>query len=138
MREALVKLWEQARNREVTAIGVLEIRMFEAGDGFRLLGAVGAVPGAEKVVTMRGGYETGADGSFELDFRGPVPDAQPVREFLGPQLRDARTTSLEIGFRLRFPDGLLMQGGAAEQLTDRLTRLGGAAAYVSAVAEPRS
>ncbi len=28
---------------------------------------------------MRGGYETSADGAFELDFRGPVPDAQPVR-----------------------------------------------------------
>ena len=138
LREALVKLWEQARNREVAAIGVLEIRMFEAGDGFRLLGAVGAVPGAEKVVTMRGGYETGADGSFELDFRGPVPDAQPVREFLEPQLRDARTTSLEIGFRLRFADGLPMRGDAAEKLAERLTRLGSAAAYVSAVAEPHS
>ena len=66
-----------ARNRGVVAIGTLKIRMFEAGDGFRLLGAVGAVPGAEKVVTMRGGYETSADGAFELDFRGPVPDAQP-------------------------------------------------------------
>ena len=131
LREALIKLWEQARNRGVVAIGTLKIRMFEAGDGFRLLGAVGALPGAEKVVTMRGGYETSADGAFELDFRGPVPDAQPVREFLEPQLRDARTNSLEIGFQLRFADGLPMQGDAAEQLTERQTRLGSAAAYVS-------
>ena len=64
LREALIKLWEQARNRSVAAIGMLEIRMFESGDGFRLLGAVGAVPGAEKVVTMRGGYETSADGGI--------------------------------------------------------------------------
>ena len=138
LREALIKLWEQARNRGVVAIGTLKIRMFEAGDGFRLLGAVGALPGAEKVVTMRGGYETSADGAFELDFRGPVPDAQPVREFLEPQLRDARTNSLEIGFQLRFADGLPMQGDAAEQLTERQTRLGSAAAYVSALAEPQS
>ena len=38
LREALIKLWEQARNRDVAAIGMLEIRMFESGDGFRLLG----------------------------------------------------------------------------------------------------
>ena len=138
LREALIRLWEQARNREVAAIGMLEIRMFESGDGFRLLGAVGAVPGAEKVVTMRGGYETSADGAFELEFRGPVPDAQPIREFLEPQLRDARTNSLEMGFRLRFADGLPMHGDEPEKLTERLTRLGSAAAYVSAVAQPQS
>ena len=75
LKEALVRLWEQARAKEVEAIGAVTIRMFEAGDGFRLLGAVGAVSGAEKLVTSTGGYETREGGSFELEFRGPVPDA---------------------------------------------------------------
>ena len=48
LKEALIRLWEQARANEVDKIGVLTIRMFEAGDAFRLLGAVGAVPGSGK------------------------------------------------------------------------------------------
>ena len=55
-KEAMIRLWEQARAKKVAQIGTVSIRMFEAGDGFRLLGAIGAVAGAEKKVTMLGGY----------------------------------------------------------------------------------
>ena len=96
--------------------------MFEAGDAFRLLGAVGAVSGAEKIVTITGGYETREGGSFELEFRGPVPDAQPVKEFLEPQLRDSSSKNLEASFQLTFAEGLSMHGDAAEKLTERLVR----------------
>ena len=99
-------MWEQARAKKVDNIGVLTVRMFEAGDAFRLLGAVGAVSGTEKLVTITGGYETREGGSFELEFRGPVPDAQPVKEFLEPQLRDASSKNLEANFQLTFVEGL--------------------------------
>ncbi len=138
LREALVRLWEQARAKDVETIGILTIRMFEAGDGFRLLGAVGAVPGAEKSVMFTGGYETRDGGSFELEFRGPVADAQPVREFLEPQLRDANEKNLEASFQLTFGNGLPMQGDAAEKLTERLGRFASGAAYVSATAEAKT
>ena len=138
LKEALVQLWEQARAKEVKAIGALTIRMFEAGDAFRLLGAVGAVSGAEKIVTITGGYETREGGSFELDFRGPVPDAQPVKEFLEPQLRDAKSKDLAAGFQLTFAEGLSMHGDAAEKLTERLSRFASGAAYVSATAEEKA
>ena len=72
LKDALVRSWEQVRAKKVESIEGLSIRMFEAGDAFRLLGAVGAVSGAEKIVTISGGYETRDGGSFELDFRGPV------------------------------------------------------------------
>ena len=84
LKEALILLWEQARAKKVESIRVLTLRMFEAGDAFRLLGAVGAVSGADKSVTIKGGYETREGGSFELEFRGPVSDAQPVKEFWNP------------------------------------------------------
>ena len=137
LKEALVRLWEQARAGGVDRIGVLAIRMFEAGDAFRLLGAVGAVSGADKAVTFEGGYETRNGGSFELEFRGPVQDAQPVREFIEPQLRDASAQTLQAGFELAFADGLAMQGDAAEKLTERLSRFASGAVYVSASAEAR-
>ena len=135
LKEALIQLWEQARAKEVEAVGVLTIRLFEAGDAFRLLGAVGAVSGAEKIVTIAGGYETRDGGSFELEFRGPVSDAQPLKEFLEPQLRDATNKNLEASFALTFAEGLPMQGDAPEKLTERLARFASGAAYVSATAE---
>ena len=138
LREALVQLWEQARAKEVDAIAMLTIRMFEAGDAFRLLGAIGAVSGSERTVTIAGGYETRDGGSFELEFRGPVSDAQPVREFLEPQLRDASSRNLEAGFELNFENGLSMAGDAAEKLTERLSRFASGAAYVSATAEVKA
>ena len=134
LRDALTQLWEQARDRGIDRVGVLTIRLFEAGDAFRLLGSVGGVQRAEKVVTFEGGYETRDGGSFQIEFRGPVTDAQPVREFLEPQLRDASVRNLEAGFELTFADGLPMAGDAAEAFTERLSRFAGGAAYVSATA----
>ena len=138
LNEALVQLWEQVRAKKVETIGVVTIRMFEAGDAFRLLSAVGAISGAEKIITIRGGYETREGGSFELDFQGPVPDAQPVKEFLEPQLRDASSRSLEAGFQLTFTAGLSMQGDAPEKLATHLARFASGAAYVSATAEVKA
>ena len=135
LKEALVQLWEQARADGVDRIGRVEIRMFEAGDAFRLLGAVGAVSGANKTVTIKGGYQTRDGGSLELEFQGSVEDAQPVREFLQPQLRDAREQNLQAGFALTFAKGLAMEGNAAEKFTERLSRFASGAAYVSATAE---
>ena len=71
IKEALVQLWEQARAKKVDQIGTLTIRMFEAGDGFRLLGPIGAVAGATKKVTMEGGYETGKAASSCSSSQGP-------------------------------------------------------------------
>ena len=135
LREALVQLWEQARATDVEAIGELSIQLFEPSDAFRVFSAIGAVSGAEKIVKLTGGYETTEGGSFELEFRGSVADAQPVKEFLDPQLRAASTQTIETAFRLTFAQGLSMQGDAAEKITERLARFASGAAYVSAVAK---
>ncbi|MDE0179376.1 MAG: hypothetical protein OXP36_12375 [Gammaproteobacteria bacterium] len=138
LRDALVQLWEQARARRMDKIRLLSIRMFEAGDAFRLLGAIGAVSGAAKEVTFTGGYETADGGSLSLQFAGPVEDAQPIREFLEPQLRAADSQDLEVAFALNFESGLSMHGEAAEKLTDRLSRFASGAAYVSASAQAQT
>lgn len=70
----------------------------------------------------------------QIEFRGPVTDAQPVREFLEPQLRDASARNLEGSFELTFGEGLSMSGDVAEAFTERLSRFAGGAAYVSATA----
>ena len=96
---------------------------------------MGAVSGAEKIVELTGGYETTNGGSFELEFRGSVPDAQPVKEFLEPQLRAASTQSIETVFQLTFAQGLSMRGDTAEKITERLARFSSGPAYVAATAK---
>lgn len=135
LKDALVQLWEQVRAKDVEAIENLSIELFEAGDAFRVISIVGAISGAEKIVKLTGGYETTEGGSFELVFRGTVSDAQPVKEFLEPQLRAASTQAIETAFQLKFEDGLSMRGDAPEKITERLARFSSGAAYVSATAK---
>ena len=138
LKEALIELWEKVRDKHVKTIAVLTVRMFEHDGGFRLLDAVGAVPGAEKSVTFCSSYETSDGGSCELEFKGPIPDAQPVKEFLGPQFRAAASGDLQADFTLTFTKGFSMQGDATEELTERLTRYTSGVAYVSATAEVKT
>ena len=137
-REALTKLWEQARDRNVEALDTLAIEMFEPRDAFPMVNAVNAVAGAAKTVRLTGGYETRDGGHFLLEeFSGPPSDAQPVREFLEPQFRGAATSNIQATFTLDFTDGLPMKGNAPEALAGQLTRFANGAAHVSASAVAR-
>jgi hypothetical protein len=138
LREALTKLWEKARSKKVTTIGQLSLKLFDPTDGFRLMGAVNAISGATKTARIDGGYETADGGTMEqLTFFGPITDAQPVKDFLEPQLRAAKDKDFSLIFEVDFAEGLLLSGDAAEQLTDRLARFSSGAAYVTATARPQ-
>ena len=134
LREALIRLWEQARARDVAHLAELGIRLFDASDAFPLLSVVGRIADADKQVVLSGGYETPAGGSCELEFEGTVADAQPVCEFLKPQLLAASTTKLTASFTLTFHESLALQGQAPEQLAEQLCRYANGAAFVSAMA----
>ncbi len=134
LKEALTRLWEQVRARKLDTISRLTIRLFEAGDAFRLLGAIRAVPGATKIVHFEGGYETPDGGTLQVEFQGNADDAQPVKEFLDAQMRAAKDKNLTTAFELQFESGLPIQGEAPEKLSERLARFASGAAYVSATA----
>ncbi len=133
-REALVRVWEQAAGQHVKRIGTLDLRLFDLQDGLRLLGPAGSVAGAENTVRMTGGYETRDGGSFELEFKGPVADAEPVREFLLPQIRAAPIANLEVRFTLVFKEGFPLGGDEQKKLTERLSRFASGQARVTATA----
>jgi hypothetical protein len=135
LREALVKLWEQARAAKVAKIGGLEIKMYESGDAFKLLGAVGAVSSATKKVSLVGAYGTKEGSEFQFEYHGLIDDAKPVKEFLDAQFRAAKEQTLNAVFDLRFEHGLDLAGDTAEKMTEKLVRFASGAAYVTAVAE---
>ncbi|MEQ9335166.1 DUF499 domain-containing protein [Thalassobaculum sp.] len=135
LKEALASLWEKARARHMAAIGTVTLRLFEAGDGFRVMVLANGIARAEKTVRIEGGYETNAGGEFTMEFSGPVEDAQPIKDFLEPQLRAAADKSVFVTITVSFPDGLNLSGSDAEQITERLGKFGSGAAYVSATAK---
>jgi hypothetical protein len=138
LKEALTQLWEKSRARKIERIHLLRIRMFDAGDAFKLLGVLGSVQGARKVAKLSGGYETAEGGRLEFEFSGPSTDAQVLKEFLDPQLRAASEKTLNAEFELQFDGGLSVTTDAPERLADRLTRYASGAAYVTAMAETKS
>jgi hypothetical protein len=139
LKEALIRLWEQARARRVEKIGTLSIRMFDATDAFRLLAVVAAVRGADrKQAKFEGGYETTNGSTMMVEFTGAPTDAQPVKDFLEPQLRAAKEKNMQARFELGFTEGLTLSGDAVEKLTEQLTRFATGAAYVEATAEAKA
>jgi hypothetical protein len=135
LKEALTHLWEQARAAKVEKIDVLTLRVFEWGDAFRLLSALGGVSGTGKSVVFSGGYETKEGTEFRMEFKGSSGDAQPVKEFLDAQFRAASTRDLQADYSLAFESGLSMKGDAPETLTDRLSKFASGSVQVKAVAE---
>jgi hypothetical protein len=138
LKEALTILWEKARSAKVEKIGKLTIRMFDAGDAFRLIGAVSSISGAAKTVKMTGGYETKDAGEMSIEFTGSVGDALPVKDFLNAQMNAAKTKHLDTDFVIVFSDGLAIAGDAPEKLTERLSKFAAGTAFVSATAEAKS
>ncbi|MFP5237649.1 MAG: ATP-binding protein [Acidobacteriota bacterium] len=135
LREALVRLWEQARGAKVAKLGLVQIRIFDSSDAFKLLSAVGGISQAQKSVELRGEYGTKEKSELSFEFKGSVEDAKPVKEFLDPQIRASADHNVEAAYSLHFEQGLEMTGDAAEKLTEKLVRFASGAAYVTAHAE---
>ena len=91
----------------------------------------------KKRAVLEGGYTTGDGSEVMLDYRGTPADAQPLKEFLDPQLRAAKEKKLQARFELAFTDGLPLVADAPERLAEQLTRFATGAAYVEAQAEAK-
>ncbi|MBE9018013.1 ATP-binding protein [Chroococcidiopsidales cyanobacterium LEGE 13417] len=137
LREALTKIWEDARSAQIKKINLLSLRVFDSSDGFKLLGVINTVIGADKQIKLSAEYETTNSSSFSIEFTGQVSDAQPIKDFLQPQLRAASETHVEITFTLTYASGLDLNSDEPEKMTEKLARFATGAAYVEAYAEAR-
>lgn len=135
LREALTRIWEQARQKKVGKLASLRLRVFEVADAFKLLSAVGTIGGAEKTVELTAEYETTEGSTFEMNFNGKPQDAGPLKEFLEPQFRAAKEKHLNATYVLSFTDGLTLDSDAPEKLAEKLARFATGAAFVEAYAE---
>lgn len=65
----------------------LWLRVFDKGDAFKLLSAAKQVQNAERRVELTAAYETAAGSSLDLEFKGALDDAEPLKEFPESQFR---------------------------------------------------
>lgn len=135
LREALTRIWEQARGKKRKSLARLTLKLTDTGDAFKLMGVINTVADAEKSVEMTVGYQTADKSETELTFRGSLAEALPIKDFLDPQLRAAQDRDFTLTFTLTFKNGLALDGDAPEKLSERLTRFATGAAFVEAFAE---
>lgn len=135
LKEALTRIWEQARSKKVGKLRALWLRVFDKGDAFRLLSACKQVPNADRRVEIQAAYETASASSLEMDFKGALEDAEVLKEFLEAQFRAASEADLQTRYAFTFAAGLDMTSDGPEKITERLARFASGAAYVSAEAE---
>jgi hypothetical protein len=135
LREALkVVLLEKARTSSAKKITSLNIRLTELLDASRLLAVAGGVSGASTNITFEGHYATETGGEFEFEFRGPVADALPVKDFLVPEFRNSTEKECIANFTFSFIEGLVLEGDAPDKLIEKLTQQAVGAAFVTATA----
>lgn len=131
-REAIVRVWEQARDRGCRQIEKLVVRVFQVDEALRVMSVVGSLPGAAKTVRLEGSYETRDGGSLELEFTGSIEDADPVKEFLQSQMRAATSADLEVRYELTFEAGLTTDEDGPKMIIERLSRFVSGSTVVSA------
>jgi hypothetical protein len=135
LKEALTRIFEDARAKKAVSIRWLSLRIFDGADAFKLLNVIAAVSQAKRTLSMTAAYETKSESTFEMSFKGDPADAGPIKEFLDPQFRAAKEKDLTMLYRLEFLDGLPLDGDHPEKLRDKLTRYATGAAYVEAQAQ---
>ena len=121
LREALTRLWEDAKGQEVEVLSGLAMRFFTVS-GFRLLPVLGGLSGPTKRIVVTASYETSDGATLQLEYDGGVDDAKPLKEFLDAQFRGAASTALHVHYFLEFPDGLDLTGEDPKSLEEKMTR----------------
>lgn len=135
LREALTKIWEDTHRAQIKKISLLSLRVFDSSDGFKLLGVINTISNADKQVKLTAEYETTSSSSFSIEFTGQVSDAQPIKDFLQPQLRAASETHVEMTFTLTYASGLDLKTDEPQKMTEKLARFATGAAFIEAYAE---
>ena len=135
LKEALLRLWEQARTRKWTRLTQVQLAVFELEGGLKLFGLVNATPGATVQVKLDGGYETAEGSTVQVTFEGVAKDFKVVREFLEPQRKAAKSACGQIRLTVTFHQGLALAGDEPEKFGEKLAKLGAGTIQIQATAE---
>ena len=113
---AIRNVLDELRKHDV--IRISKMRIESINDVFPFLSTVGRIRECETCLEINGSYETEEGGSFRFDFKGVLNDAEPVLEFVKPQLRAGRVGNISVQLDIIFKDGT--DAGWLETLAGRL------------------
>ncbi|MGH1591128.1 hypothetical protein ACRBEV_25590 [Methylobacterium phyllosphaerae] len=135
LKEALRKVFEQARAAKLAQVDRVTVRIFEYGDAFKLIPVAGSIGEAKRLVTLSGAFETTDNSKMEFEFSGSTTDASAVRDYFERQFKAAKEATLNAALDFEFDSGLALDGDPVEKFIEKLTKFASAAAYVEARAE---
>lgn len=130
LKEVLIRIWEDARKAGFSAIGEMQISIYDVQDAFVLLGPTGTIAHCEKTVQMDGSLETADGSTLSTVFEGTHAAALQIKDFLLPQFRAAAEKTFSMTIALSFANGLILTQTSTDSFTDKLTRVGGISAFV--------
>jgi len=136
LKLALTQLFEAARRGKIAALASVTIHLYEYKAAWNLHQAAATYRDTD--VTC--GFDTNmtAEGidEFQVQFKGTMQKANPVKSFLDSQLRAASEQTFEGQYTLRFSKALATDGATADGFIKAMTKYGGGEAYVEAQAAP--
>ena len=109
LKEALKQVIEQARSAQLEKLDRISVRLFEAGDGFKLIPVANTISGAKKTVKLDGEFVTDQESSMAFEFTGTAHDASAMKDYLEPQFRAAREQDLKTTLVFDFDPGLQLK-----------------------------
>ena len=134
LKQALTEVWEKARQAKVAQIESLDISVFGNGDGFRLVGAITQISGAEKRLRVEATLETADGSSVTFTFDGLPTDIEAWKQVLEPTIKVARDKDVTVLFTLSWPAGFPLRGDGPEKLADKLAKFSAISGFVEATA----
>lgn len=136
LTQALVELWEKARNAKVEQIESLVIRLFDASATWKLHQALATLNNS--AVSCQYEVDLSADGveTFQIEFAGQLAKANSLKSFLDPQLRTASEYTFDSTYTIQFMTPMSTSPDKTDALTKHLTKYGSGEAYVEAHAAP--
>lgn len=107
---------DELRKHGINRVSQMQIR--SGDDVFPLLSVVGRLRGLEARLKIEGDYNTTARSVFRFEFDGSLKDAEPVREFLKSQMKEASEGNIDVSLEIDFKEAADV--GRLEDLAGRL------------------
>jgi hypothetical protein len=129
---ALKDLFERARSLKYSGITSLTVTLNEIGVAGKLHSSAATFKGAAVRCEFSASVTAEGMESLEVNFVGTPEKANPVKNFLDPQIRASSEADFSAIYTFTFEPVLSLEVSATDSLTRDLTRFGAGDAYVEA------
>jgi hypothetical protein len=137
LRQALVELFEKARQQEIPALESITMRFFEYKGAWAMHQALATFREAVSSCSLEVTLEMEGVESFSVNYAGTLEKANSVKSFLQPQLAMAKGQSFEGSYFLRFAEPMSTGSEKAGGFISAMTKYGGSEAFIEATAAPK-